>query len=451
MTSRSQGNDPPGGRDAEIRAALATAVQLHRAGQLSGARELYGKVLDIDPEHPDALHFLGVLAHQVGLHEQAIELIARAIARAPDHADAHLNLGNVFLKTGQLEAAAECYQRVIALRPDSADAYNNLGTILHNEQRDDDAIGLYRQAIAIDAGHADAHFNLGNALRRQDQIDAAIDEYLTAVTLKRYTPGLYRTLGLILYSVGRTTEASDVYRRWLEVSPDSPAARHMLAACSGDNVPPRASNAFVRQTFDRFAEEFDSKLAVLNYRAPELVFEALAAVIGQPAAALTVLDAGCGTGLCASLLRPYASRLIGVDLSPSMLQRARARDLYDELTHAELTAYMRSRSARFDAIVSADTLVYFGPLEEPAAAAAGALRPGGTLVFTVEEGEEETGVTLGPHGRYAHGEVHVRSALERAGLAVSAIEPATLRTELGKPVAGLVVTARKPGASGHSG
>ena len=100
---------------------------------------------------------------------------------------------------------------------------------------------------------------------------------------------------------------------------------------------------------------------------------------------LDVLDAGCGTGLCGPLVAPYARRLVGVDLSEGMLARARARNVYDELVRRELTAYLHDCTGAFDVIVSADTLVYFGPLEEVLAAAGNALRAGGVLIFTVEE------------------------------------------------------------------
>ena len=110
-----------------------------------------------------------------------------------------------------------------------------------------------------------------------------------------------------------------------------------------------------------------------------------------------VLDAGCGTGLCGPLLAPYARRLVGVDLSTGMLKQAEAKNVYDQLYKVELTAYLRDCPGEFDVIVSADTLVYFGPLESVARAAAGALRPGGRLIFTVEallDGRPDVGYSL---------------------------------------------------------
>jgi predicted TPR repeat methyltransferase len=165
-----------------------------------------------------------------------------------------------------------------------------------------------------------------------------------------------------------------------------------------------------------------------------------------PAKNLDVLDAGCGTGLCGSYLAPYARRLTGVDLSAGMLAQAREKKVYDELVKGELTEYLRSHVGSFDVIVSADTLVYFGALEEVAAAASDALRAGGLLSFTVEElvdGVPDAEFFLATHGRYSHTKSYVERVLTHAGLPPGMVR-AELRMESGAPVAGLAVRASKP-------
>ena len=220
----------------------------------------------------------------------------------------------------------------------------------------------------------------------------------------------------------------------------------MLAACSGEGVPVRASDEYVEAIFDEFASSFDAKLSKLSYRAPAIV-GAMLDDAGIPASRqLDVVDAGCGTGLCGTYLAPYARRLIGVDLSGGMLARAREKNLYDELERAELTEYLRRHPAAFDVIVSADTLVYFGALDEAAATASAALRPGGVLIFTVEEWAEggDAEFTIGTHGRYSHARNYVDRVLTGAGLRPEIVR-AELRMESGLPVAGLAVRATKSG------
>lgn len=112
----------------------------------------------------------------------------------------------------------------------------------------------------------------------------------------------------------------------------------------------------------------------MEYRAPELVAAALQDHAEYQSGEVDVLDAGCGTGLCGPLLRSTARRLVGVDLSKGMIDRARQRTVYDELVIEELCSAMRARPAAFGVVVSADTLVYFGALEEALAACEVCLR-----------------------------------------------------------------------------
>ncbi|MFO1156843.1 MAG: methyltransferase domain-containing protein [Rhodospirillales bacterium] len=129
-----------------------------------------------------------------------------------------------------------------------------------------------------------------------------------------------------------------------------------------------------------------------------------------------------------------------------MLERARLTGLYDELVEDELTAFLGARDRAFDLIISADTFCYFGALPPLFRAAAQALRPGGRLVFTLERAEEEVTdrtFVLNIHGRYAHTEAVVRSALGNAGFGEVSIATGILRKERLDDVAGLIVWARR--------
>ena len=221
----------------------------------------------------------------------------------------------------------------------------------------------------------------------------------------------------------------------------------MAAAFTGRDVPQRASDEYIRATFDHFAGNFEKQLQRLEYKAPELVATATADTLGTPRGELDVLDAGCGTGWCGPSARPYARRLTGVDLSPAMVDRARSRQIYDDLIVAELTEYLRNCHDSFDLIVSADTLVYFGDLQEVFVAAARSLRPGGVLIFTAERAGSDhpadSGFRLQHHGRYCHTEEYIRATLHKAGLAVRCVAGVVLRKEMDQPVNGLLVTAIK--------
>jgi predicted TPR repeat methyltransferase len=437
-------------RELTLDEAVALAILLQKSGEIEPAAEVYRRVLETLPEHPEALHYSGVLAHQQGRSEDALPLIERSLTLAPDRADWHSNLGIVLQSTGRLDDAIDAYRRAIALDAGHANAHSNLGAALRLSGRPSEAEAAYRTAIQLNPAHADAYTNLGILLDGLNRTEEAASCYCKAITLRPKHEEARRLLVLAHCTLGETGEALKVLDEWLESEPDDPVALHMLAACTGRDVPRRASNEFVERTFDSFAASFDSKLARLSYRAPDLVGAMLEGAGVVPAKRLDVLDAGCGTGLCGPILAPFARRLVGVDLSAAMLGRAEQKHLYDELVKTELTEYLHNASAAFDLVACADTLVYFGDLKSVVHACAGALRPGGHFIFTLEHAvaaAADVEYRLELHGRYSHARAYVERLLRDSSLQPTLLQ-AELRMEAGAPVAGLVVRATKPGATG---
>ncbi len=426
--------------------AVERAMRQHQAGAVSEAMAGYRHVLASAPDHVDALHFLGVAEHQEGNSEAARELMTRAAALAPDYVDVHVNLSRVLRRLGRLDEAEASLRRALALRPDHALAAGQLGTLLSARGQHEEAVTSLEIAAAGGPAQAELAHALGTSLEALGRFDEAIDALKAAHALRPGTEGSFRHLGAMLYARGRVDEAAGVYREWLERDPGCSEARHLLVACSGERAPERAPDEFVRGLFDRFASSFDDSLARLQYRAPSLVVEAARSVVGPPAGALEVLDAGCGTGLCGSDLRPFARRLVGVDLSGGMIERARGKGVYDALVEAELTAYLAGAPGAFDLVVSADTFVYFGALESLVGALARALRAGGHAVFTTERSEDDDapdGHRLHPHGRYSHTDGYLRRTLATAGFVEVGARAVDLRMEAGQWVRGWLVTARR--------
>ncbi|MBI3222259.1 MAG: tetratricopeptide repeat protein, partial [Nitrosomonadales bacterium] len=111
----------------EIAHALQTAVGHQQAGRLPQAEAIYRQILQAAPNHPDALHLLGLIAHQVGKHEIAVELISKALVFVPNYAEAHNNLGVALNDQGKPDEAVACYRRALRLKPDYVEAHYNLG------------------------------------------------------------------------------------------------------------------------------------------------------------------------------------------------------------------------------------------------------------------------------------------------------------------------------------
>jgi predicted TPR repeat methyltransferase len=128
-----------------------------------------------------------------------------------------------------------------------------------------------------------------------------------------------------------------------------------------------------------------------------------------------------------------------------MIERARVRHCYDELSTGELTTFMRAHPEAFDAVIAADTLVYFGALDQVLTAAHRTLRANGWLVFTLEalSGDTAAEHLLRVHGRYAHGESYVRASLGAAAFQIESLSYETLRHEREQEVRGMRVVARR--------
>ena len=417
---------------------------LREMGQLEQALDTYKQAAVLAPKHADCHNNIGLIHKQRGELDAALEACRRACELAPARPDFRFNLGNMLYAREDYPAAVDAYREALRGDPQRVEWLNQLGHALRHAGQHAEAAEAYRQTLALSEDQAETQLYLGHSLLRQELIDDAVDAYRKALALKPDLDKAYLSLGMLLNALGRRAEAEDVWRAWLQVTPDQPTARHMLAASGADGVavPDRAQDDYVQELFDKFAPDFDRKLANLNYRAPQLLVAKLAD-FRRPQADLDVLDAGCGTGLCGPLLRDYAARLVGVDLSPGMLALAAERDCFDALIEAELTSYLGARQNAYDLILSADTLVYFGDLDAVLKAAAGALRAGGLLLFSLEVGSDDGGggFQLNAHGRYSHGRGYLERALADAGLTLHDLSQDTLRREGQQPVRGWLVVA----------
>ena len=426
--------------------AMQLAIAHHRRGQLDVAGRLYADVLALQPHRPDALNFMGMLQFQLGRHERAHELLREASLRAPREAGVWNNLGNVLMAQARLADAEKAFRRSLALG-ENPEALTNIARLQRRRREWTRSEASCRRALALAPRFGEAWHYLSLALLAQQRSEEAFEAAVQAELLLPEKPGRRESYGRALSAAGEHERAVAFYRDWLAREPGDPYASHHLAASLGQS-PERASDAYVEHVFDKFAESFDTHLASLQYRAPELVAQAMRDALPAPAAQLDVADLGCGTGLCGPLVRPWARSLVGCDLSAGMLERAAARQAYDALAKEELVRFLAERPGAFDVLVSADTLIYFGELAPVFAAAHAALRPGGTLVFTLEALPDDAPAdfVLTQSGRYAHTRAGLDARLARAGLARRAIAPASPRHEGGRAVPGwLVVAAREAG------
>ena len=292
---------------------------------------------------------------------------------------------------------------------------------------------------------ADRRFEFARDLQLKGDLGAAADLLTQAVELAPNFASAWFTLGEIRLKLGEKDAAIAAFRKARAADSDDRHGAALWLMRLGADQLSAMPRGYVQSLFDQYAPRFEAALlGDLDYRAPELLFKAVLSVrhaVKKPAFFKRAIDLGCGTGLGASAFAREVDHFIGIDLSPRMLEQARATGLYAELEVADMVEGLRARGdASADLLLAADALCYAAELAPVLAQARRVLVSGGLLAFTLETHDGD-GIVIGEGLRYAHGKKYVRDNIAASGLVLSQLEEASPRTEDNAPVRGLVVVA----------
>jgi predicted TPR repeat methyltransferase len=295
---------------------------------------------------------------------------------------------------------------------------------------------------------ADRRFDFARDLQLKGDLAAAADLLLQATELAPGFASAWFTLGEIREQLGERDAAIAAFRKAQAADPEDRHGAGLRLMLLGAEKLSDMPKAYVRALFDQYAPKFEAALVDdLGYRGPALLFKAVLAArhaVRKPAFFKRAIDLGCGTGLAAAAFAREVDHFIGVDLSPRMIEKARATGLYAQLEVADMVEGLRGRpDASADLILAADAMVYLSDIAPLLREAKRVLAAGGLLAFTVETHGGD-GVILGEGLRYAHGANYVRAAIGDAGLALSQLDALSARNEDNAPVPGLVAVAAKP-------
>ncbi|MHC5113249.1 MAG: tetratricopeptide repeat protein [Planctomycetota bacterium] len=387
---------------------LRMAAHLQDEGHHREAEPILRGVLAADPDHVEALHRLGVAQLALGHRERAIALLVRATRVETGDHSLWRHLGEALRETRRLEEAEACFRYALELAPNDADALYNLAHVHVQQGRLEDAARRYHETLTHAPDDADV---------------------LTA-------------LGTVLAHLERRRDALMCLERAHRIDPGNATARHFIAALRREPVTSAPAD-YVAELFDNYAETFDEQLVhKLGYDAPKLLRRAVDEIAGSVENAWRIADLGCGTGLCGEAFRSMATTLIGVDLSPGMIQRARRRNLYDVLLCGDVAEALAPEAGSLDLVLAGDVLPYVGSVEALFELAAAALRAGGLMAFTTERGSGDD-VVLRPSGRFAHAESYIRRVAAASGLAVDRLEEIMARRDRGRWIPGHLYVLRR--------
>jgi predicted TPR repeat methyltransferase len=308
----------------------------------------------------------------------------------------------------------------------------------------DAGLNELRAASALGPGIADAALALGQALMAAGHLPAAVAEFERAARLDPDFAPARHALGFAWLEAGEPDRAIEILSA-LSGTPLAADAADKVAEARVMKEAKRSPPGYVRHLFDQFSADYDTRMmGMLDYRA-HLILRELADLLLVGRRGLDMLDLGCGTGLCGVAFADVAGRLDGVDLSPRMIDEARARGVYDSLVVADLETELAKKGACYDLILAADAFVYLGDLGPAFRGAHMRLKAGGFLLFTVERTDAERH-ELGPKRRYRHSEAYLRREAALAGLEIMGLLQCVPRTDGGDPVGGWVAALQRPRA-----
>jgi predicted TPR repeat methyltransferase len=292
---------------------------------------------------------------------------------------------------------------------------------------------------------ADRRYEFARDLQLKGDLPAAADLLEQAIELAPGFVSAWFTLGEIRQALGERDAAIAAFRKARDADPSDAHGASLKLMRLGAEALSAMPPAYVRTLFDQYAPRFDRALIDdLGYRGPSVLFKAVLAArhaVHKPAFFKRAIDLGCGTGLAASAFAKEVDHFIGIDLSPGMIEKAKATGLYAELEVNDMLEALRARGgACADLVLAADAMVYVADLVPVLTEIRRVLAADGLLAFTLERNPAD-GVVLGEGLRYAHSPQYVRDSLAAAGLKLSQLEQLSFRNETNVPVPGLVVVA----------
>lgn len=219
--------------------SLQEGIARQSGGDPAGAMAHHRAVLVQNPDHPVALHLLGLAHHQQGQHAQGLPLIERAVALAPDYAAAWANLGNLHQALDDPAAAEAAYYRALDLNPDAAETWTSLGNALRLLRRPADALVAHDRALSLRPDWAVPHANRAVAARDLDRLGEAALHFQRALALGGETALNVAGLTDVLRQAGNLPAADQVLRRAAVQAPADGEIwnqRGQLAVAMDDNA-----------------------------------------------------------------------------------------------------------------------------------------------------------------------------------------------------------------------
>jgi len=430
----------------DIKTYCKDALQAHREGDFTRARELYEAILLSCPQHPQILYNYALLLIAQENIEAAQLQLEKTLGINPGHVDALNNLGALLLKKNNPEQALHCFATVITTHPSHLEARNNLAATLLQLGRYFHAAQHYHLLLEKTPDDIGARYSYGTALLESGDYQEAIHQLEKVLTQAPDHLNAQSNLGIAYLKKGDTNKAQKIFHTVLEKNPDRPEIAYLYSALTGINVPHKPPAEYIRQLFDQYAGYYEQHMHEgLQYNVPQKLRALLDNHIDINNA--HTADLGCGTGLSGLVFKDISTILHGIDLSPNMLKLAHTKNIYTTLIEQDLLDHLNQTKNYYTLLVAADTFNYWGDFQELLSGCYQALCRQGILLFSTEapalELDNKQDWQLQKNARYSHSKNYIQTIAKSTHFEILAIEKSVLRQQNNAPVSGFLCLLQK--------
>lgn len=416
-------------------------VLLLKLGELESALSYLQQALQHNPNNPLVYGQMAQIYLQKADYALAVDLLEKRLAAQPDHIDSWHYLGVAYLALDKAAAAAECFEKALQLTHRHPQCYEHLATAYLKLQDPEKALTYFLRQLENEPT-ANAFYNIGVLLIEKGRRQDAILYLKEAVKFDPLHWPAHLNLGVEYLKLQQRDEALYHYQQAAKINPNDPEIQHILSALAQDRVPEKAPAEYLKNLFDQYASYYDKHLTEsLRYKVPQLLHAAIYEITQIERPEWEILDLGCGTGLCGELFKEFSKKLIGIDISPEMVEIARKKNIYDELKIEEIETAMQAYR-EIDLIVAADVFTYIGDLAPIFTNAYQALKAQGLFAFSVEK-TDKFPYELQPSIRYAHSQSYLESLIRQYGFQILKFVSTPLRMQKDVPVEGYLVILQK--------
>jgi protein O-GlcNAc transferase len=200
-------------------AVLDRALAFHDQGKLANAKRLYRRIIEMNPNNIQALHFLGVAEAAAGNIDRARSLIDRSLQSTPVNLNFVENYAMVLHRAREFGAVIDLCDRFLTIAAGNMTLLQARAAALLAQNRTPEAIAQLQQLLSLQPSHVAAHAMLGSALAMTRQFDAALASFDRALALNPNLAEAQLDKGTIHFNNRRYHEALIAYDRALAVRP----------------------------------------------------------------------------------------------------------------------------------------------------------------------------------------------------------------------------------------